>query len=338
MKNALIVVLVILLVGAAAAAVIHFAGPTIASELVKTETTYSVTGKITNGELSEKSLKVADGAAAMVKIEPAEGYDLPETVKVSGITDAMWDYNVTTGLVSLLKVSDDVTITATCPVAVESYPVTANIAFASIVEQTVRSDGDDVHIVRNADCYAIAPLTVTGAKISSYNDDMSVSLYDITGPVTISGACFYSPRTWMSEVEENSFALAGDTLKFDVDVPSVYLEYLFESLEYDQNGFYSLLWGEAISAQAEDADLLVAVKNGDDYLLAAVCIQRQQSVEALQLKAVHLIQTLPTGNVGNATIGTGRRCPQNDIPEVVLVLFLADGGQQIVITVLHGNK
>ena len=77
---------------------------------VTSGTVYNITGSITNGSLGGAST-IASGASAVANIVPNSDYTYPSTVTVTGAT---YEYNSTTGAVTLSNPTGNVTITATC--------------------------------------------------------------------------------------------------------------------------------------------------------------------------------------------------------------------------------
>lgn len=74
---------------------------------------YTITGSITNGELTGATT-ILEGSGATVTINPISGYDYPTEVSITGATAS---YLVTSGVVTLNSPTANVVITATCPKA-----------------------------------------------------------------------------------------------------------------------------------------------------------------------------------------------------------------------------
>lgn len=74
---------------------------------------YTITGSITNGELTGATT-ILEGSGATVTINPTSGYDYPTEVNVTGATAS---YLATSGVVTLNNPTSDVIITAICPKA-----------------------------------------------------------------------------------------------------------------------------------------------------------------------------------------------------------------------------
>lgn len=80
---------------------------------------YTITGSITNGELTGATT-ILEGSGATVTVNPNSGYDYPTEVSVTGATAS---YLATSGVVTLNNPTANVVITATCP---EQAPITGN--------------------------------------------------------------------------------------------------------------------------------------------------------------------------------------------------------------------
>lgn len=72
---------------------------------------YTITGSITNGELTGATT-ILEGSGATVTVNPNSGYDYPTEVSVTGAT---FSYLPSSGVVTLNNPTANVVITATCP-------------------------------------------------------------------------------------------------------------------------------------------------------------------------------------------------------------------------------
>ena len=84
---------------------------TILEDITGDHTSYTVTVTVTNGTATTLT-SMNHGESKTVTITPSAGYELPESVTVTGATAS---YDTSTGIVSLSHATGNVTVTATCP-------------------------------------------------------------------------------------------------------------------------------------------------------------------------------------------------------------------------------
>ena len=143
----------------------------------------TITTTVTNGTYTG-STSIGAGTAS-VTISPNSGYKLPSTVSV---TNATYEYNSSTGVITLSEATGDVTISATCPEATSyAVTITASHCTFSPANPSIYENGE-IAITFTADSgYALpasAP-TVTGASVKSWEGGV-LTLNNPTGAVSFS--------------------------------------------------------------------------------------------------------------------------------------------------------
>ena len=123
-------------------------------------TVYSITNSLTNCTASGASTIVEEGTAT-VTISANSGYELPDTITVSG---ASYTWNKSTGAIVLSNPTSNVTVTV---VAVAAAPVIVNILDAVGYKDNTRFSASNGAEKTDTGCVAIGYVDITGL---SYND------------------------------------------------------------------------------------------------------------------------------------------------------------------------
>ena len=140
---------------------------------------------IVNGTC-EAPTSILETETITLTIIPNEHYLLPETVTVVGAT---YDYDNTTGIVTITNATNSVSVEATC--LGTPYSITATITGGTATGDEVIRFGSTaaVTIVPNENYLLPEDITVTGAQYA-YNDETGVvSLSEPTSNVTIEATC-----------------------------------------------------------------------------------------------------------------------------------------------------
>lgn len=156
---------------------------------VKERETYFITVDVANGAYGGDETIVSGGSAS-VTLSANDGYALPNTVTVTG---AEYQYNSSTGVISLSNPTSAVSITAEC-VKIETYNISTEVTNGTYGGDTTIISGGTASVTITAnDGYTLpSSVTVTGA---SYQYDKSkgvVSLSAPTSAVTIVVECVES--------------------------------------------------------------------------------------------------------------------------------------------------
>ena len=152
--------------------------------------TYSITKNVTNGTATGAT-SIAKNGTASVTITANTGYAIPTSVTVTG---ASYNYNSTTGVVTLTNPTNDIVITANC-VQVVTYSITGNITNGTKTGATSIIEGRtaSVTIVPNNGYILPSNITVTNATYTYNNTTGVVNLSEPAGDVTISATCVEVP-------------------------------------------------------------------------------------------------------------------------------------------------
>lgn len=165
---------------------VHLSNPTgnvtVEATCISTLTTYSITANITNGSYEGPSSVPSDTPFINVKIIENNGYELPDSVTVTGATK-VWDKDTAT--LTLSDYTGDIVITAVCtstaPPEPETYYILTDITNGNLtgLPSVVQQGGESVSGVIQPNSGYTYPdsVTVTGC---SYNYDKT------TGGITLS--------------------------------------------------------------------------------------------------------------------------------------------------------
>ncbi|GEM_PF-403298 len=152
----------------------------------KTAKTYTISGTVTNGSISGDT-SIKEHGSASVTLTPSNGYDLPESITVSG---AGYSYNKTTGVITLTTPISDVTITATCPqVQTVERTITTNVTNGSASGPNKATGTATVTITPTSGYTLPSTISVTGSTYTWNSSTGVVSLTGITADVTITVVC-----------------------------------------------------------------------------------------------------------------------------------------------------
>lgn len=152
--------------------------------------TYSITKNISNGTAAGAT-SIAKNGTASVTITANSGYAIPTSITVTG---ASYNYNNTTGVVTLTNPTNNIVITANC-VQVVTYSITGNITNGTKTGATSIIEGRtaSITIIPNNGYILPSNITVTNAT-HTYNDTTGVvNLSEPTGDVTVSATCVEVP-------------------------------------------------------------------------------------------------------------------------------------------------
>ena len=157
--------------------------------------TYTITNTITDGTASGDTTIQRDSTAT-VTLTANKGYELPETVTVSG---ASYTYNQKTGVISLSNPTGPVTNTATC--IIETYTITNNITGGTASgDKTIQRGSTAIVTITPSSGYELpSSITVSGATYTYSSFTGVVSLSNATGNVTISATCVATSITISGE-------------------------------------------------------------------------------------------------------------------------------------------
>lgn len=155
-----------------------------------TTASYTITTTITNGTYSGSETIDFKGTAEVV-LTPNSEFKLPETITVTNISS--YNYDNTTGIITLKDPTGDVTITAVCEGIV--YTITTTISHGSYTgDATILPSGTaTVNIVPESGYTYPSDITITGATYSYDNTTGIISLSKPTGEVVITGDCVIYP-------------------------------------------------------------------------------------------------------------------------------------------------
>lgn len=152
--------------------------------------TYSITKNISNGAAAGAT-SIAKNGTASVTITANSGYAIPTSITVTG---ASYNYNNTTGVVTLTNPTNNIVITANC-VQVVTYSITGNITNGTKTGATSIIEGRtaSITIIPNNGYILPSNITVTNAT-HTYDDTTGVvNLSEPTGDVTVSATCVEVP-------------------------------------------------------------------------------------------------------------------------------------------------
>lgn len=145
---------------------------------------FSITSSVSNGSATGDSQIIENGTAS-VTLSAASGYALPSSISVSG---ASFEYNSTTGIVSLSNPTDDVVITCVC-LAIYSITVTVSDGDSDGDSEIVQGGTASVTLSADSGYHLPASITVSGATHTYDSTTGVVSLSAPTGNVSIACVC-----------------------------------------------------------------------------------------------------------------------------------------------------
>ena len=177
---------------------VHLSNPTgnvtVEATCTSTLTTYTITTNITNGSYEGPSSVSSGTPFINVKIIEDTGYDLPDSVTVTGATK-VWDKETAT--LTLYDYTDNIVITAVCtsptPPAPTVYQIISDITNGSLMDipATVQQGGGAVSgtIQPNAGYVLPTSITVSGCSYTYDNVTGVITLSNYTGNIQIIGEC-----------------------------------------------------------------------------------------------------------------------------------------------------
>lgn len=180
---------------------VHLSNPTgnvtVSADCISTLTTYSITANITNGSYEGPSSVSSDTPFINVKIIENTGYDLPDTVTVTGATK-VWDKDTAT--LTLSDYTDNIVITAVCtqtptPPSPEPtvYQITTDITNGSLMDipNTVQQGGDSVSGTLQPNSGYVLPTTITVLGCTHTYDNVTgvITLSNYTDNIQIIAEC-----------------------------------------------------------------------------------------------------------------------------------------------------
>lgn len=184
---------------------VHLSNPTgnvtVEATCISTLTTYSITTNITNGSYEGPSSVSSDTPFINVKIIEDTGYDLPDSVTVTGAIK-VWDKDTAT--LTLSDYTDNIVITAVCtpttpPPEPTVYQIISDITNGSLMDipATVQQGGSAVSgtIQPNSGYVLPASITVSGCSYTYDNVTGVITLSNYTGNIQIIGECGEEPHS-----------------------------------------------------------------------------------------------------------------------------------------------
>lgn len=172
---------------------------------------YSITTTVTNGTYSGDTVIYKNGSAS-VTIAPTGDYKLPTTVSVSGAT---YEYNSTTGVISLSNPTGDVTISAAM-VALTEYSITVNETNGTYTGDAIIKEGKSASLTFTpASGYGQpSDVSVSGAKYTWTRSTGILSLYDPSGNVTVTYVAVGNELDSITiSVNEGNYVLGDEFVK-----------------------------------------------------------------------------------------------------------------------------
>ena len=158
---------------------------------------FTISVSITNGSYSGDTV-ISQGEVVVITLAANEHYSLPEEITV---TNATYEYDDSTGEVTVSEPTSNPTITAVC--VPDTYLITVNISDGDSSGDEVIAYGSTASVTLAADTGALLPTSVTVVG-ADYTYDVAtgvVSLSNATGNVTITAACIVIDST----LENNSW-------------------------------------------------------------------------------------------------------------------------------------
>lgn len=151
------------------------------------EVYFTISTNITHGSYTGDT-SVKEGESASVTLTANSEYKLPTTITVTG---ASYNYDSSTGVVTLTNLTGNVTITAEC-IEISAYTITTNVKNGSSTGDVKIVNGSTATISLAADeNYSLpAVITVTGADYEYNKSAGTITLSNATNNVEITVGCF----------------------------------------------------------------------------------------------------------------------------------------------------
>lgn len=278
--------------------------------IIPSDFTISVT--ISNGSYTGDTV-ISQGEVVVITLAADDNYSLPESITV---TNATYEYDDSTGEVTMTDPTGNPTIVAAC--VANGYPIAVSITNGSYLGDDLILIGGTASVTLTAESGALLPssVTVVGAE-ASYNASTGVvSLSNATGNVSITAVCIIVDSTlannsWdvIRKVCEAGAAgdywALGDT-KTDVgtdnvtrtmricDMQGLYGKHIvFEQVEQESTTY---VWNADTNVDDDDAY--------NDYNIANIRTSMNTTVKALysnELQSALTATTVKVAKNGNSS-------------------------------------
>ena len=208
---------------------------TITANFSKTTNTFTVGGTINNGSLSSTE-SIEYGNALNINLNPASGHKLPSTLTSVFMGDdelvagTGYTYNNSTGAISIVSVTGNVVINATCPIDATTHTISGSITNGSLTGDTGEKVAGDDYIVQIAPTALYkypTSIEVTGAGEENTgwaydSSDGAVYIYGLSANVTVTATCPAASITSISVSEQKTAFTLGDEFSFGGTVKANY--------------------------------------------------------------------------------------------------------------------
>lgn len=158
---------------------------------------FTISVSITNGSYSGDTV-ISQGEVVVITLAANENYSLPEEITV---TNATYEYDDSTGKVTVSEPTGNPTITAVC--VANAFPIAVSVSDGSYSGDSEIMIGGTASVTLAANTGALLPTSVTVVG-ADYTYDVAtgvVSLSNATGNVTITATCVVIDST----LENNSW-------------------------------------------------------------------------------------------------------------------------------------